>query len=71
MKMVVADTTNVNAGRKMLLVFNHKTLITEKKFQQPQFIGCQSHILDRVLRPVMDNNLGVNIHRPISNIQLQ
>ena len=63
-KMLVADTTNVNTGRKNGIVTQLQRLFTQKKLEEPQFIGCQYHILDRVLRLVMDDDLGGNNTSP-------
>lgn len=63
-KMIVADTTNVNTGRRNGIVSQLQRLFSEKKLEEPQFIGCQHHVLDRVLRVVMDEELGGNNTSP-------
>src|SRR5580704_19702805 len=62
--MIVADTTNVNTGRRNGIVSQLQRLFSEKKLEEPQFIGCQHHVLDRVLRVVMDEELGGNNTSP-------
>lgn len=56
-KMVVCDTTSVNTGNK-----NGVVTLLKKHFQcmslpPPQYIGCQHHVLDLILRHVMDDVL--------------
>ena len=63
-KMIVADTTNVNTGRRNGIVIQLQRLFAEKQLEKPQFIGCQHHVLDRVLRLVMDGKLGGNNTSP-------
>lgn len=63
-KMIVADTTNVNTGRRNGIVFQLQRMFAQKNLEKPQFIGCQHHILDRVLRVVMDHELGGNNTSP-------
>ena len=53
-KMIVSDTTAVNTGRKGGIVVKLQRAFQEKGFDEPQFIGCQHHIVDLVLRHVMD-----------------
>ena len=63
-KMIVADTTNVNTGRRNGIVIQLQRLFAQKKLEEPQFIGCQHHVLDRVLCIVMDDELGGNNTSP-------
>ena len=63
-KMIVADTMNVNTGRRNGIVIQLKRLFAQKKLEEPQFIGCQHHILDRVLRLLMNEELGGNNTSP-------
>jgi len=68
-KMIITDNTNVNTGRRNGIVTQLQSLFVQNKLEAPQFIGCQHHILDRVLRIVMDtelggNNISPNIHYP-------
>lgn len=57
-KMIVCDTTSVNTG-----IQNGVVVLLKKHFQSislplPQYIGCQHHVLDLLLRHVMDEVLG-------------
>jgi len=56
--MIIADTTSVNTGKRSGVVVSLKKMFSEKGFSQPQFISCQHHVLDRILRLVMDEKLG-------------
>ncbi|CAI9719997.1 Hypothetical predicted protein [Octopus vulgaris] len=56
-KMIVADTS-VNIGKRNGIIIQLLRLFAQKDLKEPQFIGCQHHIRDRVLRVVMDNELG-------------
>ena len=62
--MIVADTTNVNTGSRNGIVFQLQRMFAQKNLETPHFIGCQYHILDRVLRVVMDHELGGNNTSP-------
>jgi hypothetical protein len=53
-KMIVTDATAVNTGRKNGVVVKLQDKFAKKGISQPQFIACQHHILDRILRLVMD-----------------
>ena len=55
--MVVADTTNVNTGKKTGVVVRLQQMFEEKGHPKPKFISCQHHVLDHVLRVVMDDEL--------------
>ena len=63
-KMIVADTTNVNTRRRNGIVIQLQPLFAEKKLEKPQFVGCQQHVLDCVLRLVVDDKLGGNNTSP-------
>ena len=63
-KMIIADTTSVNTGKCSGVVVCLKRMFSEKGFSQPQFISCQHHVLDRILRLVMDQELGGNTTSP-------
>lgn len=53
-QMIICDTTAVNTGRKNGIVAKLKNTFRHKGFDEPQYIGCQHHILDLVLRHVLD-----------------
>ena len=63
-KMIVADTTSVNTGKKSGVVDRLQRKFADKGISKPQFISCQHHILDRILRLVMDEELGGNTRSP-------
>lgn len=58
--MIDADTSNVNCGRRNGIFIQLQRLFAQKNLQEPQFIGFQHHVLDLVLRVVMDDELGGN-----------
>lgn len=63
-KMIITDTTNVNTGRKsgvVTLLQNHYRSLS---LPPPQYIGCQHHILDLILRHVMDEIFGAKTSSP-------
>ena len=57
-KMIVTDTTAVNTGRKngvvVILQLQQKLL----NLPVAQYVGCQHHVLDLILKHVMDETLG-------------
>ena len=69
-KMIVADTTSVNTGRKSGVVVQLQKIFLEKTGCKPQFVSCQHHVLDRILRLVMDEELGSYTGSQTSNIHL-
>lgn len=55
--MIICDTTSVNTGKTkgvVTLLQNHFKSIS---LPPPQYIGCQHHVLDLILRYVMDASL--------------
>ncbi|ESN97309.1 hypothetical protein HELRODRAFT_178094 [Helobdella robusta] len=66
-KMIVSDTTNVNTGSKSGVVVRLQKLFVQHGESAPVFIGCQHHILDRVLRHVCDALLGDSTESPNMN----
>ena len=62
--MIVADTTNVNTGKQSGVVVRLQRMFTSRGHQAPQFISCQHHVLDRILRLVMDQEHGANTSSP-------
>ena len=63
--MIIADTTSVNTGRKTGVVVRLQKRFIEKTAIKPKFFGCQHHILDRILRLVMDESLEADTTSPI------
>ena len=55
--MIVADTTNVNTGKKTNVIVRLQQMFEEKGHPKPKFISSQHHVLDRVLCVVMDDEL--------------
>lgn len=53
-KMIISDTTAVNTGKNNGVVKRLKNEFRKRGFLEPQFIGCQHHILDLILRHMMD-----------------
>lgn len=60
MKLIVADTTNMNTGSKNGIAIQLQRPFSQKKLEEAQFIGCQHHVLARVSRVVRNNELGGN-----------
>ena len=60
----IEDTTSVNTGKKNGVVVILQRMFTEKRINKPQFISCQHHVLDRILRLVMDEELGNKTQLP-------
>lgn len=63
-KMIIADTTSVNTGNKNGVVVKLQQMFSEKGFDRPLFISCQHHVLDRILRVVMDEEIGGSTTSP-------
>ena len=55
-QMIICDTTSVNTGRKNGIVIRLQKEFESKGFQKPQYIGCQNHVLDLILRHLLDFN---------------
>lgn len=53
-KMIVCDTTPVNSGPKNGIVARLQREFQVKDLGSPQYIGCQHHILDLIIRHVLD-----------------
>ncbi|XP_073847047.1 uncharacterized protein [Musca autumnalis] len=56
-KMVICDTTSINTGNKNCIVTLLKQHFQGMSLLPPQYIGCQHHVLDLILRHVMDQVL--------------
>ena len=64
-KMIVSDTTAANTGKSLgavTLLQNHFKHIGQKK---PVFIGCQHHILDTILKHVLNDHFGGTPTSPV------
>lgn len=66
-KMIICDTTAVNTGHINGVVVKIQQKMREKGFEQPQYIGCQHHILDRILKHVLDYFVGKHTTKPSLN----
>ncbi|QQP39678.1 Uncharacterized protein FKW44_013477, partial [Caligus rogercresseyi] len=55
--MIIADTTGVNTGKKSGVVIRLQQMFEKNGSPRPKFISCQHHVLDRILRIVMDDEL--------------
>lgn len=62
---MLPDTTSVNTGKKTAdVVVRLQKMFAKKRGMEPQFIGCQHYILDRILRVAMDEKLDVSTKSP-------
>lgn len=66
-RMIVSDTTAVNTGRKSGIVIRLQREFREKGLEEPQFIGCQHHVLDLILRHVLDSFFPTKTQSPNIN----
>ena len=53
-RMIICDTTAVNTGRLHGIVKLIQDDVMSKGFQKPQYISCQHHVLDLLLKHVMN-----------------
>lgn len=63
-KMIVCDTTAVNTGRTSGVVARIQNFYKNKLMNPPQYIGCQHHILDLILRHILDEKFGGSTSSP-------
>lgn len=63
-KILICDTTSVNTGKRNGVIIRLQRLFLKKGLDPPQFISCQHHVLDRILRLVMDAEIGENTKSP-------
>ena len=56
-KMIKSDTTNVNTGKYSGVVATLQSCYREIGVSVPQFVGYQHHILDLILKHVMNDIL--------------
>lgn len=66
-KMIVCDTTAANTGRRNGVVVRLQRKFQDHGFDKPVYIGCQHHILDRVLKHVFDQLFGESSTSPDIN----
>ena len=68
-QMIICDTTAVNTGRKSGVVASLQRTFRDKGFNEPQYIGCQHHILDLLLRHVLDFFFPIQSRSPNINYE--
>ena len=68
-KMIVCDTTAVNTGKKNGIVISLQREFSRKGFIQPQYIGCQHHVLDLILRHLLDYCFPTQSQKPNLNYE--
>ena len=66
-KAIICDTTNTNNEAKSGAVESLKKEFIARKLEVPQYIGCQHHVLDLLLKHVMDNIFGSKTLSPNIN----
>lgn len=57
-KVIICDTTAVNTGKRNGIVSKLQNYYISKGKIPPQYISCQHHVLDLVLRHAMDQKFG-------------
>ena len=57
-KMIVSDTTAANTGKSLGAVTLLQNHFEHNGQEKPVFIGCQHHILDTILKHVLNDHLG-------------
>ncbi len=67
LKVIICDTTALNTGARGGVVVLLKREFQKKGFPVPQYIGCQHHILDLVLKYVMNFDLASTTTSPEMN----
>jgi len=63
-KMIVSDTTAANTGRSLGAVTLLQKHFQDIGLEKPVFIGCQHHILDTILKHVMNDHFGGSTNSP-------
>ena len=53
-KIIISDTTSANTGKFLGAVTRLQNQFVQLGLQKPLYIGCQHHVLDTVLKHVMD-----------------
>ena len=66
-KLIICDTTAVNTGKRNGIISCLQRRFMSMNLPIPQYIGCQHHILDRILKHVMDALLGGETRAPHLN----
>ena len=63
--MIMCDITSVNTGKYNGVVVRLQNFIESFSFEKPQYVGCQNHVLDRILRLGMNLELGETSKTPL------
>ena len=63
--MIMCDITSVNSGKCNGVVVRLQNFIESFGFEKPQYVGCQNHVLDRILRLGLDSELGETSKTPL------
>lgn len=63
-KMVICDTTAVNTGRINGIVIKLQKEFQKRNLPIPQYIGCQHHVLDLILKHIMESLLQGKTTKP-------
>ena len=66
-KMIICDTAVVNTGHKNGDVVRIQQKMLQMGLNMPQYIGCQHHVLDRILKHVLDFYLNKHTTGPNLN----
>ncbi|KAL7632014.1 UNVERIFIED_CONTAM: hypothetical protein RMT77_017664 [Armadillidium vulgare] len=53
-KMIICDTTVVNTDHKNGVVVKIQQKMLQMGLNMPQYIGCQHHVFNKILKPVLD-----------------
>ncbi|GLV34038.1 hypothetical protein CBL_05058 [Carabus blaptoides fortunei] len=62
--MIVSDTTATNTGRSLDAVTLLQNHFQDIGLEKPVFIACQHHILDTILKHVMNDHFGASTNSP-------
>ena len=54
-KIIISDTTSANTGKFLGAVTRLQNHFVQLGLQKPLYIGCQHHVLDTILKHVMDD----------------
>src|SRR6218665_33855 len=68
-KMIISDTTTVNTGHRNSVVAGLQRQFRQKGPDEPQFIDCQHHILDLILRHFLESFFPTESRSPNINYQ--
>ena len=63
-KMLICNTTAVNTAKENGVVVKFQKPMSKKGYEKPQFIAYQHHILDLILRHIIDFELGGSTKSP-------